>query len=111
MSTTNQQIYELYAFRSPAIIQRIEGSLVKWLDQVLGEDPATANHANRVLLAGKLLDETNRQKTATMMLPIFANNGTYQQAGEAVDDPTVDWLVITHCLGNPAFISGLLSQL
>jgi len=111
MSVSNSAIYDKYYLKSPEFLHRIEGSIIKWMDAILNEAAGADNHANRAALAVLLLADEKRQRLAQMMMPYIANNGTYQQQGEAVEDGVVDWFVFTYLLGNPVFVAGAIARL
>lgn len=110
MSKTLLEVYTLFSARPPTVVQRIGTALSVWADFAFAEADNAADHANRVHLAGLLLDQTNRERVAQLLMPLVVLNGTYQTQQDQIIDGDLQYIVNLY-LGKPAVTSSLLAAL
>lgn len=90
MSATLQQIYNV-VFGSPELRQRFIAARLKAAWHVLNEDPATANHANRIAWARGVVADPAVNSDHEYRL--FLSNATLQAAGSAAPDGDIEYVV------------------
>lgn len=87
---TLQEVYNL-RYEATALKSRVVAAVAKAAQDVLNEDPSTANHANRVLWAQDALRDA-KGAGETMMWGVVGN-ATIQAAGEAATDGDIQFVV------------------
>lgn len=110
MAATLLEIYTLYSAKPPTVTQRIQSALSVWGDSVFVEAADAADHANRVELAGLLLDQTNREKVAQLLMPMVVLNATYQAQQDDITDTDLQYIVNLY-LGKAAVTAAILAAL
>ncbi|MER9336460.1 hypothetical protein NKJ06_21110 [Mesorhizobium sp. M0293] len=84
------------AASDPVFYTRVAFIALKTAQQVASEDPATANHANRVHYAGLVM--TGQDKALLLALHLVAANATIAQnieanGGDAVPDGDIEFVL------------------
>lgn len=80
---------------SPPLLSRFVVAVERAAFDILNEDPQTANHAQRLAFARKILwDDGGAQRWARRALRLaVVSNATLQTEGEAIDDAGVQFIV------------------
>jgi hypothetical protein len=86
-------LLEIYSLRyeSATLRPRTVSAVVKAAQDILNEDPGTANHANRLIWAGEVLNDP-KAKTEEMLWGVVSN-ATIQTGGDASSDNDIQFVV------------------
>jgi hypothetical protein len=80
---------------------KFRGAVIKAASSVYAEDPATANHANRVLWADNVLLAGNVDARTSELYRLGMTNTTIVTDGDDATDNDVEW-VVAYFLNNVA---------
>ena len=90
---TNLQVYNVA--KSSVLAPRVLGQLLKYAADIRAEDPATSNHANRILWANAVMKEDANGEMVKRMLVYCAQNATIAEAGDSATDNDIAYVVVT----------------
>ena len=83
-------IYDLQ-YRHPDLRTRTQIAICNAAYNVLNEDPATANHANRIVWANSVLASPERM--ASLEMSLVVQNATIQTQGDNATDNDLQFVV------------------
>jgi hypothetical protein len=87
---TYTELYNLYASGS-SLLARFEVACMVAAHNILNESAGTPNHANRVIWANAVLEDSKAMSNR-MLRRAISSNATLQAQGEAISDNDVQYI-------------------